>query len=104
MPGRTATILASGQPARSVRSVNHAAALITRILFRAAIVIAYLIIFAPIVMVLAISFFAQEIVTFPPESLTFAWYVNAWGQRDFARGFLTSLEVALAASAIGVPL
>ncbi len=60
--------------------------------------------FAPIVMVVVTSFFDQEIVTFPPEGLTWRWYLNAWAQRDFARGFLTSLQIALAATAIGVPL
>jgi putative spermidine/putrescine transport system permease protein len=78
--------------------------LLGRVLFNAAVVIAYAIVFAPIVMVVVISFFNQEIVTFPPEGLTLRWYVNAWAQRDFARGFITSLEIALAATAIGVPL
>jgi putative spermidine/putrescine transport system permease protein len=40
----------------------------------------------------------------PPPGLTFKWYVNAWKQRDFARGFVTSLQIALAATAIGVPI
>lgn len=60
--------------------------------------------FAPIVMVVVTSFFDQEIVTFPPDGLTWRWYLNAWAQRDFARGFVTSLQIALAATAIGVPL
>ena len=68
------------------------------------LVLAYAIIFAPIVTVTIISFFDQEIVSVPPPALTFRWYINAWGQRDFARGFITSLQIALAATAIGVPL
>lgn len=80
------------------------AARIGRLAFAAAVALAYAIVFAPIVMVVMISFFNQEIVTFPPEGLTLRWYVNAWAQRDFARGFLTSIEVALAATLIGVPL
>ncbi|WP_207177966.1 ABC transporter permease [Methylobacterium indicum] len=75
-----------------------------RIAFLAAVVLAYAIVFAPIVTVIVTSFFDQEIVTFPPEGLTWRWYLNAWAQRDFARGFLTSLQIALAATAIGVPL
>ncbi|ACA19018.1 binding-protein-dependent transport systems inner membrane component [Methylobacterium sp. 4-46] len=75
-----------------------------RAAFLAAVILAYAVIFAPIAMVIAISFFDQEIVTFPPDALTLRWYVNAWAQRDFARGFATSLEIALAATAIGVPL
>ncbi|KMO39829.1 ABC transporter permease [Methylobacterium tarhaniae] len=75
-----------------------------RLAVLAAVILAYAIVFAPIVMVIVTSFFDQEIVTFPPEGLTWRWYLNAWAQRDFARGFLTSLQIALAATAIGVPL
>lgn len=75
-----------------------------RLAVLAAVILAYAIVFAPIVMVVVTSFFDQEIVTFPPEGLTWRWYLNAWAQRDFARGFLTSLQIALAATAIGVPL
>ncbi|KMO11321.1 ABC transporter permease [Methylobacterium platani] len=75
-----------------------------RLAFLAVVILAYAIVFAPIVMVIVTSFFDQEIVGFPPDGLTLRWYVNAWAQRDFARGFLTSLQIALAATAIGVPL
>ncbi len=75
-----------------------------RLAVLAAVILAYAVVFAPIVMVVVTSFFDQEIVTFPPEGLTWRWYLNAWAQRDFARGFLTSLQIALAATAIGVPL
>jgi len=40
--------------------------------------IAYLIIFAPVAMVVATSFFSQQIVSFPPQALTLHWYANAW--------------------------
>lgn len=77
---------------------------IGRLAFNLAVLAAYAVVFAPIVMVLVISFFNQEIVSFPPDGLTFRWYVNAWTQRDFARGFVTSMEIALAATLVGVPL
>lgn len=70
----------------------------------ALVVIAYTVVFAPIVMVVVLSFFRDEIVTLPPSGLTLQWYANAWGQRDFARGFVTSLQIALAATALGVPV
>src|SRR4051812_11763434 len=89
-------------PARA-STPRHSAA-IGRAAFTLAVVAAYAVVFAPIVMVVLISFFDQEIVTFPPDGLTFRWYVNAWSQRDFARGFVTSLQIALAATAIGVPV
>ncbi|QCI67207.1 ABC transporter permease [Phreatobacter stygius] len=75
-----------------------------RIAFRLAVIAAYALIFAPVVLVVITSFFADEIVSFPPSGLTFQWYVNAWSKREFARGFETSLKVALAATIIGVPL
>ena len=65
---------------------------------------AYGLVLAPVLAVIVISIFAQEIVSFPPEGFTLRWYANAWEKREFARGFVTSLQVAFAASAIGVPL
>jgi putative spermidine/putrescine transport system permease protein len=75
-----------------------------RIAFAAAVAAGYALILAPVVTVVVISVFAQEIVTFPPEGVTTRWYANAFEKREFARGFATSLQVALAATAIGVPL
>jgi putative spermidine/putrescine transport system permease protein len=93
----------------STASINPAAgpslsSTLGRFAFTAAVLVAYAVIFAPIVMVIVISVFNQEIVSFPPESLTLRWYTNAWSQRDFARGFVTSMQIALAATLIGVPL
>ena len=75
-----------------------------RLAYRLVVIAAYALIFAPVVMVVTTSFFADEIVSFPPSGLTFQWYVNAWAKREFARGFETSLKVALVATLIGVPL
>lgn len=77
---------------------------VRRILFGSAVVGGYALILAPVVAVIVISVFAQEIVSFPPQGLTFRWYANAFEKREFARGFVTSLQVALVATAIGVPL
>jgi putative spermidine/putrescine transport system permease protein len=71
--------------------------------FALAVASAYGLILAPVLAVVVISVFAQEIVSFPPEGLTFRWYANAWEKREFVRGFLTSFQVALVATAIGVP-
>ncbi len=97
-----ALTLTAGPAARPIAPV--AAALFGRLAFRALLVLAYAIIFAPMVTVAIVSFFDQEIVSVPPPGLTLRWYANAWAQRDFARGFLTSLQIALAATAVGVPL
>ncbi|CEJ11872.1 Inner membrane ABC transporter permease protein YdcV [bacterium YEK0313] len=75
-----------------------------RLAYRLVVIAAYALIFAPVVMVVTTSFFADEIVSFPPSGLTLQWYVNAWAKREFARGFETSLKVALIATLIGVPL
>jgi putative spermidine/putrescine transport system permease protein len=73
-------------------------------LMRAMIAVAYVIIFAPVVMVVVTSFFSQQIISFPPPGLTFQWYVNAWEKPEFLRGLITSFQVALLAAAVGVPI
>src|SRR5215470_8006082 len=56
---------------------------------RILIAIAYLIIFAPVAMIVATSFFSQQIVSFPPQALTLHWYANAWEKPEFLRGLIT---------------
>jgi putative spermidine/putrescine transport system permease protein len=75
-----------------------------RIAFGALVAAAFTLILAPVAMVVVISVFRQEIVSFPPSGFTLDWYVNAWTRQEFARGFVTSAQVALAATLIGVPL
>jgi putative spermidine/putrescine transport system permease protein len=77
---------------------------LSRGLLRTAVAIAYMIIFAPVVMIVLTSFFSQQIISFPPPGLTWRWYVNAWEKPEFLRGFVTSLQVALLVAAIGVPI
>ena len=48
---------------------------------------AYGLVLAPVLAVVVISVFAQEIVSFPPEGFTLRWYANAWEKREFARGW-----------------
>ena len=74
-----------------------------RFLFVSSVAAAYALILAPVVAVVVISVFSQEIVSFPPEGLSFRWYANAFEKREFARGFATSMQVALMATLIGVP-
>jgi putative spermidine/putrescine transport system permease protein len=75
-----------------------------RFLMLALVALAYLIVFAPVMMVVVTSFFAQEIISFPPPALTLHWYANAWNKPEFFRGLVTSLQIALIAAAIGVPI
>jgi len=75
-----------------------------RVLVRTLIALAYLIIFAPVVMIVLTSFFSQELISFPPPALSLRWYVNAWDKPEFLRGLVTSFQVALLAAALGVPI
>lgn len=75
-----------------------------RLVFSAWVAGAYLLILAPVAMIVLISFFAQEIVSFPADGMTLRWYANAWSRPEFSRGLVTSIEVALATTAIGVPI
>lgn len=59
-------------------------------------------IFIPVVFVVWLSLFEQQIVSFPPEGYTLRWYENAFARSEFRHGFGLSLQVALIAMAIGV--
>lgn len=63
---------------------------------------AFAVILLPIVFVGWLSFFRNEILTFPPEGYTLKWFAALWLQRQFADGFGTSLEVAVLAMACGL--
>jgi len=73
-------------------------------LHRAVVVLVYLFVLTPVVFVSWIAFFSNEIISFPPEGYTLRWFSNVWEQRVFARGFMTSLQVALVAMVCGVSL
>lgn len=74
------------------------------VIFRGGVGAVFAAMLLPLAAVAWLSFFDQDVVSFPPEGYTARWYVNAWEKRQFSRGFLTSLEVALIATAIGVVL
>jgi putative spermidine/putrescine transport system permease protein len=56
----------------------------------------------PIFFVLWLSFFANEILSLPPEGYSLRWYASLLSQRQFVSGFRLSLEVALVAMAGGL--
>ena len=68
----------------------------------AGLALAYIL--TPLVFVTWLSFFRQEIPSVPPEGYGLRWYAVAAAQERFRDGFLTSLEVGLAATAIGLLL
>jgi putative spermidine/putrescine transport system permease protein len=56
----------------------------------------------PMVFVVWLAFFAQEIPSFPPEGYSLKWFGGIAGNDRFVSGFLLSLEVAVVATAIGL--
>jgi putative spermidine/putrescine transport system permease protein len=75
-----------------------------RLLLRAAAASVFLFMFLPVIFVGWISLFDQQIIAFPPDGYTLAWYANALRRPEFARGFATSFQVAALATLIGVSL
>ena len=64
----------------------------------------YAIILTPIFFVCWLAFFANEIVTFPPRGYTLRWFAHIFDQNNFVSGFLTSLQVGVAAMIGGLVL
>src|SRR6266702_5498758 len=58
----------------------------------------------PMVFVIWLAFFAQEIPSFPPEGYSLKWFRAIPGNDRFVSGFLLSLEVAVIATMIGLIL
>ena len=71
-------------------------------MLRGMVGLTYATILLPVVAVVWLSFFDQEVISFPPAGYSTRWYVNAWDKKQFARGFWLSLQVALVAASIGV--
>lgn len=72
------------------------------LLLRLVAVLVYLFMLSPVFFCIWISFYAQEIASFPPDGYSLRWYAVALERPEFARGFVTSLQVALIATVIGV--
>jgi len=66
-----------------------------------------LLILLPLATMVWVAFFSNKILSFPPESYTAAWFVQAWKMADFRNGFLLSFRVAATAAVfaliVGVP-
>ena len=81
--------------------------LIGRIALAAAAAVGYAVILTPILFVCWLSFFSNEIVTFPPQGYTLRWFAHIFDQNNFVSGFFTSLQVGIVATIgglfLGVP-
>ncbi|HSV19332.1 MAG TPA: ABC transporter permease [Casimicrobiaceae bacterium] len=78
--------------------------LIGRIALLAAAAFGYAVILAPLIFVCWLSFFSNEIVTFPPSGYTLRWFARIFDQNNFVSGFATSLQVGVAATIGGLLL
>jgi putative spermidine/putrescine transport system permease protein len=58
----------------------------------------------PIVFVVWLAFFAQEIPSFPPQGYSLRWFGAVFEHRQFVQGFITSLQVGILATVIGLAL
>ncbi len=56
----------------------------------------------PLVFVVWLSFFSQEIPSFPPQGYTLKWYEAVPGNERFVSGFLLSMKLAVIATLIGL--
>jgi putative spermidine/putrescine transport system permease protein len=74
------------------------------ITLRTAAILVYAFMLSPVIFCVWISFYAQELASFPPEGYSLRWYGVALARPEFARGFATSLQVAILATLIGVPV
>lgn len=78
-----------------------------RAAYLAVVALVFLFMFTPLVFVLWVSVFKNEVITFPPQGYTFAWFGNAWANPAFLNGFITSAQVGvfsmLAGIALGIP-
>jgi putative spermidine/putrescine transport system permease protein len=75
-----------------------------RIALLAAAAIGYGVILTPLLFVGWLSFFSNEIVTFPPQGYTLRWFAHIFDQNNFVSGFVTSLQVGVVAMIGGLLL
>ena len=75
-----------------------------RVALLAAAALGYAVILTPLLFVCWLSFFANEIVTFPPQGYTLRWFAHIFDENNFVSGFFTSLQVGIAAMVGGLVL
>jgi putative spermidine/putrescine transport system permease protein len=78
--------------------------LVGRIALLGAAAFGYVLVLTPIFFICWLSFFENELVTFPPRGYTLRWFAHIFDQNNFVSGFITSLHVGLAAVIGGLVL
>lgn len=77
--------------------------LLNRVYFAlSAAVVAFIVL--PLLIIVWASFFANQILTFPPTGYTLSWYARAWEMETFREGFLVSTQTAIIATVISLAL
>ncbi|HZH28468.1 MAG TPA: ABC transporter permease [Azospirillaceae bacterium] len=89
---------------RAVPSGAPAGINLPRLAYRGLVVLVFAFLLTPVLFVAWVSFFANEVIVFPPSGYTTRWYVNAWANPAFSNGFVTSVQVALFAMLAGLAL
>lgn len=78
--------------------------MIGRITFNGIVILLCVFLLAPTVVIFMSSFGGAEIIEFPPQNLTFRWYIQALQSEQFVSAARNSLWIAVAATAISAPL
>ncbi len=65
-------------------------------------IVAFVYILTPLIFITWLSFYSQEIPSFPPEGYTLRWYGEAMRNDRFIDAFLVSLQLGLIATLIGL--
>ena len=73
-------------------------------LLNGAAAIAFLYILLPLLFVTWLSFYSQEIPSYPPEGYTLRWFYAITGNERFLDGLLLSLQLGVIATALGLLL
>lgn len=78
--------------------------LLLELCYRAIVTISIFILLLPLFLVVWLSFFASEIPSVPPEGYSLRWYRSALSNEQFVGGFLSSVEIAVIATILGLSL
>ncbi|WP_108662893.1 ABC transporter permease [Acuticoccus kandeliae] len=73
-----------------------------RWLLKGVAIVAFLYILTPLIFITWLSFYAQEIPSYPPEGYSLQWYKLAISNERFINAFLISAQVGVAATLIGL--
>src|SRR6186997_1411647 len=92
------------RPPFSAPRIGIDSRLVGKIALVGAAALGYAVILTPILFVCWLSFFSNELVTFPPQGYTLRWFAHIFDQNNFVSGFVTSLQVGVVAMIGGLLL